>query len=830
MTTMMVTGKKRGLKLVHAWKLLSGVAVLLLLGSALLRPASVRAQTSTPVPASGCAVDYFSDGSVAWNNVVWGSGGGQVTASGGVLQLTHTNRSGSIGSRDDDGHYYYYPSPIAGDFDLRVQVISLDENSSSRYYPRAGLMVRESTADDSDAAWVVGMTGTDYDPGAIQVGKRDNAGYSTNPVPPYYDVYMQPPPNYWLRMRRMADEIYGFYSSTGSDWVPVGDRPITLDDTSLILGLFMGGDGANADTVQFDNVQFCWGGASPPPTPTPIPGSGEADLWVRNEDAPDPVSVGGTLIYNVFAINDGPNVAAETQVVNVLPPGVTFVSATPEQGTCAESGGVVTCDLGTVNVGAFGSVMIEIEVRVDAGTTGLITNRASASSLTADPDTSNNTATAQTLVAAVNCTALALGNVEFLDPAGQDGGRLSVHVSGAVADIKITSVDITWDYMQGLDETNVHKDVYLWGVYVDPDNTGFDGGGYLAQDLNDADSPSTASAVPQTLPGSGGNILLDFDAGVGTLGRLDDPSVWIDLQGTDFGFTVNFENDLCPPLSRPAAGGRVPPTPTPTPTMAPPTPTPTPLPSSASYGTFDDFELCPPGTDDGASSVRPKPPGLKDCTSVLSASDMEPDNTMSYWVENDDLAEASGVVRSYGPSCDIYGRTGLFAGTYSLLIRCDRDSGWPYPPYHPWTYHPFVVPGFVESAADLDLDMTVSFYYMIPKAHPPAGIGGSVGRKEDQLRLGVRDVAKSTMLVEPVVVSQDIAFDRRGIFMPVKVELADDFSLENYANRELAVYLDAPNPRDEGDTEFYVDQIKCDICATVKEPPEEPGKVYKVGG
>jgi hypothetical protein len=54
--------------------------------------------------------------------------------------------------------------------------------------------------------------------------------------------------------------------------------------------------------------------------------------------------------------------------------------------------------------------------------------------------------------------------------------------------------------------------------------------------------------------------------------------------------------------------------------------------------------------------------------------------------------------------------------------------------------------------------------------------------------------------------------------------------LENYANQQVAIYLDAPNPKDEGDTEFYVDQIRCDVCATISEPDPEDGKAFKVGG
>ena len=76
-----------------------------------------------------------------------------------------------------------------------------------------------------------------------------------------------------------------------------------------------------------------------------------------------------------------------------LPAGETLVSATPSQGTCP---GTVTCNLGTVNNGAFATIKIVVNVTADCGST--IKNTATVTSDTADTDTSNNTSSTSALV------------------------------------------------------------------------------------------------------------------------------------------------------------------------------------------------------------------------------------------------------------------------------------------------------------------------------------------------------------------------------------------------------------------------------------------------
>jgi uncharacterized repeat protein (TIGR01451 family) len=109
----------------------------------------------------------------------------------------------------------------------------------------------------------------------------------------------------------------------------------------------------------------------------------QADLEISKADSPDPVTVGDNLTYTITVTNRGPDPATNVVVTDTLPSGVTFVSASPG---CVHSAGVVTCNLGTIPAGD--SVTITIVVTPTAP--GTISNTATVTSDTLDPNTANN--------------------------------------------------------------------------------------------------------------------------------------------------------------------------------------------------------------------------------------------------------------------------------------------------------------------------------------------------------------------------------------------------------------------------------------------------------
>jgi uncharacterized repeat protein (TIGR01451 family) len=124
-----------------------------------------------------------------------------------------------------------------------------------------------------------------------------------------------------------------------------------------------------------------------------VGGGPTADLLIGKSDDADPVLAGDSLTYTITVTNVGPETAQNVVVTDTLPAGVTFVATTG----CAEDPvGVPTCSIG--NLGAGGSAVFSIEVTVDGGTGGTITNNASVNSDTLDPNAANNSTSEDTTV------------------------------------------------------------------------------------------------------------------------------------------------------------------------------------------------------------------------------------------------------------------------------------------------------------------------------------------------------------------------------------------------------------------------------------------------
>ena len=119
--------------------------------------------------------------------------------------------------------------------------------------------------------------------------------------------------------------------------------------------------------------------------------SGGADLYILKQETADPVQVGIDYGYTLGVHNSGSAVAQNVTVIDNLPAGLQFVSATPSQGTCSGTT-TVTCNLLSINPGA--THFIAIRVRPTTAT--VIQNTATVTSSTFDPFTANNSSTALT--------------------------------------------------------------------------------------------------------------------------------------------------------------------------------------------------------------------------------------------------------------------------------------------------------------------------------------------------------------------------------------------------------------------------------------------------
>jgi hypothetical protein len=127
-----------------------------------------------------------------------------------------------------------------------------------------------------------------------------------------------------------------------------------------------------------------------------VPISSSADLSV-SVSAPPSVNSGDPIVYLVTVSNAGPNAAQGVLVVDNLPAGVAFNSATGSGWTCNGSGGGVSCSAQSVAVGT--SSPITINATAPSGA-GMIVNSVTVGASTNDPNSANNHATATTQVSA----------------------------------------------------------------------------------------------------------------------------------------------------------------------------------------------------------------------------------------------------------------------------------------------------------------------------------------------------------------------------------------------------------------------------------------------
>ncbi|MFM8792255.1 MAG: hypothetical protein ACKOFX_07220, partial [Solirubrobacterales bacterium] len=159
----------------------------------------------------------------------------------------------------------------------------------------------------------------------------------------------------------------------------VGSPPSEFDNQAEVAG---GGDTNLGNNFALDFLPI------PPPT---------ADLQLEKTVSPGTVATGGRVLYTLVARNNGPFTATGVTAGDLLPAGLTGVTATPSQGSCPTiSTSVVICSLGSIPSG--GSATIEVSAEVSANDT-ILTNSAEVVGDQPDPYPANNEAVAPLEVA-----------------------------------------------------------------------------------------------------------------------------------------------------------------------------------------------------------------------------------------------------------------------------------------------------------------------------------------------------------------------------------------------------------------------------------------------
>ncbi len=117
-----------------------------------------------------------------------------------------------------------------------------------------------------------------------------------------------------------------------------------------------------------------------------------ADILISKADSIDPIMAGSRLTYTLMVTNAGPGIAAGVVVTDVLPTGVSYVTAQPAPAGTSP----LTWSMGTLAVNATRTLTVVVDVNV--ATSGTITNTAFVTSSMPDPTPLNNTALEPTTV------------------------------------------------------------------------------------------------------------------------------------------------------------------------------------------------------------------------------------------------------------------------------------------------------------------------------------------------------------------------------------------------------------------------------------------------
>jgi uncharacterized repeat protein (TIGR01451 family) len=193
-----------------------------------------------------------------------------------------------------------------------------------------------------------------------------------------------------------------------------------------------------------------------------------ADVELKKSAPDGPLRPGTTFTYNLLVTNKGPNTATGVNVVDPLPKGLEPVSATSTVGLKCLDGRRVGCYIGQLTPGAEAKIAITVRIPEDSTLTTL-TNTATVTTGSSDPDLSNNTDSADSevkqgadlaLEKSVSTSKPAPGEIVTFDlkltnkgPSAAHGVQLTDRVPEAFTVTEVTAPDGTSCVRSGGDIT-----------------------------------------------------------------------------------------------------------------------------------------------------------------------------------------------------------------------------------------------------------------------------------------------------------------------------------------------------------------------------------------
>ncbi len=235
----------------------------------------------------------------------------------------------------------------------------------------------------------------------------------------------------------------GTYNSTTGVWTVgtvanVGTATLQIVATVASLGAktntaqVTAADQADSDSTPNNSVAAEDDQSSATVTPRQV------DVAITKTASPTTVTLGGNLTYTLTVTNNGPDTATGVSVVDTLPAGVTFVSATPSQGTATQAGGVVTATIGTIAANQSATITIVVTPTTANATAGTVSNTATVSVTELDTNPANNTAQ---VTAAVDFVMASIAGSVYND-VNSNGIFEPTELGIANATIRLTGTDV----------------------------------------------------------------------------------------------------------------------------------------------------------------------------------------------------------------------------------------------------------------------------------------------------------------------------------------------------------------------------------------------------
>jgi uncharacterized repeat protein (TIGR01451 family) len=184
-------------------------------------------------------------------------------------------------------------------------------------------------------------------------------------------------------------------------------------------------------------------------TTTTVATAGQSDLTMTNTPSAPSVTAGSNVTYTQTVTNNGPGTANTLSFTETIPANTTFQSLTPGSWACPVLSvgytGSFTCTLGSLAAAASAPFSLVVQVNANTPSGTVIGDTASVSSVTSDPNASNNSATATVTVGTGTSADVAITKTAAPSPVAQGNlltYTLIVTNNGPASATNVTALDV----------------------------------------------------------------------------------------------------------------------------------------------------------------------------------------------------------------------------------------------------------------------------------------------------------------------------------------------------------------------------------------------------